>query len=177
MAFIIKKEKQVFKYTEKKIQEALAWDLGEFRSDDVFIPNVNLGTVSPYFNKDSSAWEEITQGYEADLIMIDDKDRVSEFEIKINIADFRRDKKKKVFHDFKFLYRLYYAMPKSVYEKNKEEVDMFCSEKGAGLYVVNEWTVTKVKNAEKKFKFNTPIEVINHLLRLGCIRWIKCWSD
>lgn len=83
--------------------------------------------------------------YEADFIYFDLKTQyLTEVEIKTDIHDFRRDFKKKRYHDCKNVKYLYYAMPSCVYDEYREEINNMLSPTGLMYY-----------------------------LRIGCMKWVN----
>lgn len=94
------------------------YDIQTVLGKHMFLKKVCIPNVSMYGN-------DVTE-YEADFIYIDLKTRfITEVEIKTDIHDFRRDFKKKRYHDCKNVKYLYYAMPRSLYEENRNEINFF----------------------------------------------------
>lgn len=107
--------------TERDIQAALGCYYG-VEKKLIAVPNVLLGS------------------YEADFVTITKSDYLTEVEIKISIRDFRADFKKKHYHDWFEVNALYYALPKELYEKHKEEIEESCDKVGAGIILIGQRT-------------------------------------
>lgn len=135
-----------------------------FRQSKLVVPNVSYGFLP----------------WESDVLVINKDDSLSEVEIKISVADFRRDSKKQKWHshgmqqEFKRLItRFYYAMPIEIYERVKDEVPDF-----AGVIVVrdNRFNPTQtVKRATSNRSCQKlSVEDQLKLARLMCFRY---WSN
>lgn len=75
--------------------------------------------------------------YEADFIYFDLKIRyITEVEIKTSIQDFKRDFKKKRYHDCENVKYLYYAVPRSLYNDHSDDIDKLLG--NAGLILIDE---------------------------------------
>lgn len=121
--------------------------------------------------------------YEADFIYFDLKTQyLTEVEIKTDIHDFRRDFLKKRYHDCKNVKYLYYAMPRSLYEENRNEINFFL--KDAGLILIDEIDTDDFKGniyefggfvrrakARDDWYELSPTELM-HYLRIGCMKWV-----
>lgn len=152
--------------TECDIQAALGNYYG-IEKKLIVVPNVLLGS------------------YEADFVTITKSDYLTEVEIKISIRDFRADFKKKHYHDWFEVNALYYALPKELYEKHKEEIDESCDKVGAGIILVGEkelpngYSYRYIDRVAKKPKLRKvkPLTVwrILKFARLGCLRWPTIW--
>lgn len=151
--------------TECDIQAELGCHYG-VEKGQIVVPNVLLGS------------------YEADFITITKSDYLIEVEIKISISDFRADFKKKHYHDCPEVNALYYALPKELYEKHKEEVNESCDKVGAGIILIAEkklpkWNSYYLDGIAKKPKLRKakPLTVWQMLnfARLGCLRWPPIW--
>lgn len=151
--------------TECDIQAKLGCHYGVYKGQ-IVVPNVLLNS------------------YEADFITITKSDYLIEVEIKISISDFRADFKKKHYHDCPKVNALYYALPKELYEKHKEEVNESCDKVGAGIILIAEkklpkWDSYYLDGIAKKPKLRKakPLTVYQKLnfARLGCLRWPALW--
>lgn len=114
-------------------------------------------------------------GYEADMIYFNyDKRVITEIEVKVSIADFRADAKKRLYHSHHHIVYLYYAVPHSLWGKHKDEIEN--TYKGAGIIVVDDADchVRYVKRAKKREKVVIPTEseILNYM-RIGCMKWVK----
>ena len=153
--------------TECDIQAELGCYYG-VNKGQIVVPNVLLGP------------------YEADFVTITKSDYLIEVEIKISISDFRADFKKKHYHDCPEVNALYYAIPKELYEKHKEEVDESCDKVGAGIILVgqrhpeNRDSYAYLDRFAKKPKLRNvkPLTMYRMLnfARLGCLRWPSLWK-
>ena len=152
--------------TECDIQTVLGCHYGVDKGQ-IVVPNVLLGS------------------YEADFIMITKSDYLIEVEIKISISDFRADFKKKHYHDCPEVNALYYALPKELYEKHKEEVNESCDKVGAGIILISKRNFPNGRSYEyfagfvkkpklRKAKPLTVRQMLN-FARLGCLRWPSLW--
>ena len=152
--------------TECDIQAELGCHYGAAKGQ-IVVPNVLLGP------------------YEADFITITKSDYLIEVEIKISISDFRADFKKKHYHDCPEVNALYYALPKELYEKHKEEVNESCDKVGAGIILIAETELPNGHSYEyfagfakkPKLRKAKPLTVYQKLkfARLGCLRWPSIW--
>ena len=152
--------------TEYDIQAELGCYYG-VEKGQIVVPNVLLGS------------------YEADFITITKSDYLIEVEIKISISDFRADFKKKHYHDCPEVNALYYALPKELYEKHKEEINESCDKVGAGIILIGEdkygsgdsyryFAGIAKKPKLRKAKPLTVWQMLN-FARLGCLRWPSIW--
>lgn len=152
--------------TECDIQAKLGCHYGVYKGQ-IVVPNVLLNS------------------YEADFITITKSDYLIEVEIKISISDFRADFKKKHYHDCPNVNALYYAIPKELYEKHKEEIDESCEKVGAGIILIAEKNFPNgnsyryLESFAKKPKLRkaeplTGWEMLK-FARLGCLRWPPIW--
>ena len=75
--------------------------------------------------------------YEADFIYFDLKTKyITEVEIKTSIQDFKRDFKKKRYHDCGNVKYLYYAVPRILYDDYYDVIDELLGD--AGLILIDE---------------------------------------
>lgn len=109
-----------------------------FKKADLVVPNVSWGFLD----------------WEADLLVVTQRGRLNEVEIKTSVADFRADAKKDKWLRPVINQRFnetincfYYAMPLEVYEKVKDEIPEFS---GAIVY----YHETKKSAVTKKPKIN-----------------------
>lgn len=123
---------------------------------------------------------------ECDMLIVDDKNRVTEVEIKVSIADLKADFKKPHGHKHKNLSRLIYAFPLEMLEKALPLIPNHC---GIITVAISPYCLKQIETIPnwkpsyeakwyrqcKHDKTKTPLtdkEVIN-LTRLGCMR---IWS-
>lgn len=154
--------------TESDIQNALGRHLF---LQNVCIPNVTMHVPGH-------------RPYEADLIYFNIKsDYITEVEIKVTVADFRNDFKKKYYHDHASVKYLYYAMPKDMYSKNKDEIDNMLNL--AGIITISEGD-TNIRSGllktgvryEKKARLRKTAQPMSqnekiNLMRIGCMKWVN----
>lgn len=122
--------------------------------------------------------------YEADFVYFDLKTQyLTEVEIKTNIHDFRRDFKKKRYHDCKNVKYLYYAMPSCVYSRHREEINNMLGD--AGLILIDETNPDSYR--EELFRFGGFVKRakaradwyelsptgLMYYLRIGCMKWVN----
>lgn len=126
---------------------------------NTIVPNVNWG---------------LGLSHECDMLVLDEKNRLTEIEIKISASDLRADFKKGHGHISKMISRLVYAVP----EKLLELAENICP-KYAGIIVVR-WNEIGIYTASwhrqcKHNKMIKPIDdkTVRKLLELGCMR---IWS-
>mgnify|MGYP003290876728 CR=1 FL=1 len=114
--------------------------------------------------------------YEADFVYINKNNYLTEVEIKISIADFKADFKKKHFLSCIHIRSLYYAMPFSMWKEHNEVINEMVKSVGAGLIVVGDVSPTVViKAALRDVKPLTTQELINYM-RIGCLKWCaRAW--
>jgi len=112
--------------------------------------------------------------HECDLLVLDNKNRFTEIEIKISLQDLKKDFEKKHGHKSKFIGRLIYAIPETLLEKSLPLIP-----KDSGIITVKKNYRGKLK-AEwyrtcKHKKDVEPIkkEMIEKFYHLGCMR---IWS-
>ena len=103
--------------------------------------------------------------------------------IKTDIHDFRRDFKKKRYHDCKNVKYLYYAMPRSLYEENRNEINFFL--KDAGLILIDEIDTDDFRGNIYEFGgfvrrakarddwYELSPTGLMHYLRIGCMKWVN----
>lgn len=152
------------------------YDIQTVLGKHMFLKKVCIPNVSMYGNNIAE--------YEADFIYIDLKTRfITEVEIKTDIHDFRRDFKKKRYHDCKNVKYLYYAMPRSLYEENRNEINFFRN--GAGLILINEIDTDDfrgniyefggfIKRAKpRKEAYPLSDKELMYYLRIGCMKWVN----
>lgn len=123
---------------------------------------------------------------ELDMLVVDDKNRITEVEIKVSIADLKADFKKAHKHNHKNISRLIYAFPKDMLEKALPlipsncgiitvEISPYCLKQ---METIPNWKFSCVAKWERQCKHDknklplTYKEVVN-ITRLGCMR---IWS-
>lgn len=122
--------------------------------------------------------------YEADFIYFDLKTKyITEVEIKTSIQDFKRDFKKKRYHDCGNVKYLYYAVPRSLYDDYYDVIDKLLGD--AGLILIDEIDVADfrgniyefggfVKRAKaRKDAYPLSSSGLMHYLRIGCMKWVN----
>lgn len=115
--------------------------------------------------------------YEADFIYFDLKTRyITEVEIKTSIQDFRRDFKKKRYHDCANVKYLYYAIPRCVYSNHREEINNMLGD--AGLILIDEFDRGSLLEFAKRAKARKDAYPLSpsglmHYLRIGCMKWVN----
>lgn len=102
-----------------------------------------------------------------------DSNYLYEVEVKISIADFRKDRKKEKYHDHPDVKGLYYFVPNELYSKHEDEIKTTCKEKGAGL-IVDGYPITTIlkPRVRKEVKPLTDNGYI-HYLRLFAKKWVR----
>lgn len=73
---------------------------------------------------------------------------------------------------------LYYAIPRDLYEKYKEEIEKSCEKVGAGIIIIKQnccWGGIAKKPKLRKVK---PLTISQQLkyAKLGCLRWPNNWN-
>jgi len=113
---------------------------------------------------------------EADLLIISKSGYVTEIEIKISFADFKKDFTKKcvssdIYENDSRIKSKIYAMPESVYDQNKEKI-MNLLPAYAGLWLNGEYGIRRIikKPVNKKNARKLTDKEIMGLMRLGCMR-------
>lgn len=154
--------------TEKDIQVVLGKHL--FRNN-ICIPNVSMYCPGK-------------TEYEADFVYFSMETQfLTEVEIKTNFQDFKNDFKKKRYHDCKNVKYLYYAMPRNLYEENRNEINFFF--KDAGLILIDEIDSDDfrgniyefggfIKRAkQRKEAYPLSDKELMYYLRIGCMKWMN----
>lgn len=154
--------------TEQDIQFALG---RHFFLKKICIPNVSMYCVGK-------------TEYEADFIYFDLKTRyITEVEIKTSIQDFKRDFKKKRYHDCGNVKYLYYAVPRSLYNDHSDDIDKLLG--NAGLILIDEIDTFDIRGNlyefgcfAKRAKARKDVYPISpnglmHYLRIGCMKWVN----
>lgn len=143
---------------EQTMQRALGWHFGIERGC-IPIPNVLMyGGL-----------------YEADFVYINKNNYLTEVEIKISVGDFKADFKKKHYHDSKDVRSLYYALPKDLYNANRDLFKSMAAERGAGIIVVSGCRSCEIVQRAAIRREIKPLEVWRMVdyMRLGCLKWFK----
>lgn len=164
---------------EAVMQYAIAEHLG---NKNIVIPNISFARISCRIEKYDKGGCFIGYKYpfsgvkhEADLILINENDYLTEVEIKCSYSDFWADFKKKEKHLTKYTRAVYYAFSWDVYERNGAKIKKVLIKKfpEAGVIIVNaeEMAVDTVKVAEYFKVEKIPIEVKIGLMRIGCQKW------
>lgn len=156
------------KMTESDIQNVLGRHLF---LQNICIPNVTMHVPGH-------------RPYEADLIYFNIKSEyITEVEIKVTMVDFRNDFKKEYYHDHPSVKYLYYAMPESMYSRNKEEIDSMLNL--AGIITISEANMDIKRGPfpvlvryEKKARVRKnacPISKNDKIdfMRIGCMKWVN----
>jgi hypothetical protein len=113
-------------------------------------------------------------GHEMDLFVLTKSNLVKEVEIKISVSDFRADFKKWHQHKSKYVKEFYYAFPKELYDKVKDEVP-----EHAGIIICDRYANGRIyARIVKNAKINSKCEKLSvddqlKIERLGCMR---IWS-
>lgn len=151
--------------TEQDIQFVLG---RHFFLKKICIPNVSMYCVGK-------------TEYEADFIYFDLKTRyITEVEIKTSVQDFKRDFKKKRYHDCRNVKYLYYAMPRGVYDDYYDVIDELLGDAGLILIDVADFRGNIyefggfVKRAKaRKDAYPLSPSGLMHYLRIGCMKWVN----
>ena len=127
------------KWTEATIVQALGRVFSIERGIDC-APNVLMYL---HYYKDRERYQRDRENwgrgeYEADFVYISKSGYLHEIEVKISIADFRNDQKKRHFHDHPEVRGFSYCMPSELYQTHPDEIKSVCEEKGAGLILVQD---------------------------------------
>lgn len=146
----------------------------------ITIPNVNFSWSgckierydnNGYFDGFDYPFEGVR--HEADLILINENDYMSEVECKCSYSDFLADFNKKENHMTKYTRSVYYAFDEKMYETKEDEIKKVMDDKfpEAGIITVNKY-MCFIKKRPKYFKVDKiPIEVKLYLMRIGCHKW------
>lgn len=111
--------------------------------------------------------------YEADFLYITKNNYLYEVEIKVSIADFRKDQKKTVYHDHPDIKGFYYCIPQELYSKYRDEIKSVCKERGAGLIVDAHHITTVLKPKVRKEVNPLNDNGYMHYLRLFAKKWVR----
>lgn len=135
----------------------------EFYLANYFKPRVNI--IVP-----NISWG-LSGMHECDLFIINISGFCTEVEIKISLADFKKDFEKKHDHSDERIKNFYYAFPHIIYSKNKEFIDKMVPDHAGILIVDNKTNVKIIKgnksnNAARKL---TDKEILK-VAKLGCLR-------
>ncbi len=110
--------------------------------------------------------------YEADLLIITRTKHVMEIEIKVSLEDMKRDLKKKIIHNHKMIYMVYYAFPKKLYDEYKEQINELVPS-FAGIMIIKEDNFENIiirrslKRKVRPISFTKQIE----LMKLAAMKW------
>ena len=147
--------------TEAEMQKRIAYQFGLINGN-IVLPNVFLtvGGVGQY---------------EADLLYITSKRYCTEVEIKISMADFKADFKKKIYHNSDIVRNFYYAFPYELYQDNSTEINLMLSDSDAGIMIVKDFAgrCVRILRDPKPRRDIKPISEQKRyeLMRVGCIKW------
>lgn len=169
--------------SKSKEETVMQYAIAEhFGNKNIVIPNISFARTScriPTYGDAGqiTGYEYPFKGicHEADLILINENDYLTEVEIKFSYSDFLADFKKKEKHLTKYTKAVYYAFPHNMYKENEGKIKTVIFEKflEAGVIIVNaeEMAVDIIKNAEYFNVEKIPIEVKVGLMRIGCQKW------
>lgn len=169
--------------SKSKEEAVMQYAIAEhFGNKNIVIPNISFARISCRIEKYDKGGCFIGYKYpfsgvkhEADLILINGNDYLTEAEIKCSYSDFLADFKKKEKHRTKYTRTVYYAFPWDVYEGNGAKIKKVLIEKfpEAGVIIVDtkESVVDIIKVAEYFKVEKIPIEVKIGLMRIGCQKW------
>lgn len=117
--------------------------------------------------------------HECDMLILDNRNRFTEVELKISLTDFKADFKKPHNHESPLISRMFYALPYAICKDYAHlippHIGVIC------VYIKdnypngkNKFVAEFVKHAQHdKSKPPPPKEVINKFYQLGCMR---IWS-
>lgn len=135
----------------------------EFYLANYFKPRVNI--IVP-----NISWG-LSGMHECDLFIINPSGFCTEVEIKISLADFKKDFEKKHDHSDERIKNFYYAFPHIIYNKNKEFIDKMVPDH-AGILIVDNKTNVKIIKGNKSnntARKLTDKEILK-VAKLGCLR-------
>lgn len=147
--------------TEYEMQKRIAHQFGLINGN-IVLPNILLivGRVGQY---------------EADLLYITPNRYCTEVEIKISIADFKADFKKKIYHNSDLVRNFYYAFPSELYQDNCAEINQILSDSDAGIMAVKDFKgrCVRIMRDPKPRRHIEPIseKQLYELMRVGCMKW------
>lgn len=135
----------------------------EFYLANYFKPRVNI--IVP-----NISWG-LSGMHECDLFIINSSGFCTEVEIKISLADFKKDFEKKHDHSDERIKNFYYAFPHIIYNKNKEFIDKMVPDH-AGILIVDNKTNVKIIKANKSNNVARKLtdKEILKVAKLGCLR-------
>lgn len=147
--------------TEDELQKRIAYQFGLINGN-IVLPNILL-TVGRVGH------------YEADLLYITPKRYCTEVEIKISMADFKADFKKKIYHNSDIVRNFYYAFPHELYQENSIEINQILLDSDAGIMAVRDFQgrCARILRDPKTRRNIKPIteQKLYELLRIGCMKW------
>ena len=151
-------------------------DLNKFKwSEKQMIKSVITLFKQNYFSVKNVSWGFFNSGREADLLTISKSHYLTEIEIKISIADLKRDAEKECresnYYDTR-ISALYYAMPEDLWRKVEKNPPI---PKEAGVIVVTEKNHPKIIKKPKR-SCNAKKLDNEQLLRLARLGAMKFWS-
>lgn len=104
--------------------------------------------------------------HEADILVLDNKGRFTEIEIKVSASDLRRDFKKSHGHKSRFISRLVYAVPMELVSLCKE-----LAPTNTGIIKVEAGAATWVRTGRHdKSRERPDSKTVHNFMRLGCMR-------
>lgn len=166
------------KWTEATIVQALGRVFAIERGIDC-APNVLMYL---HYYKDRERYRRDRENwgrgeYEADFIYISKLGYLHEIEVKISIADFRNDQKKRHFHDHPEVRGFSYCMPSELYQAHPDEIKSVCEEKGAGLILVQDnGTIKTVIEAIPRLHVpKLPLQSLIFYLKIAAKKWVKTY--
>lgn len=166
----------VKKWTEETIVQALGRVFAISRGIDC-APNVLMYL---HYYKDRERYRRDRENwgrgeYEADFVYISKLGYLHEIEVKISIADFRNDQKKRHFHDHPEVRGFSYCMPSKLYQAHLDEIKSVCEKKGAGLILVqDDGTIkTVIKAIPRLHVPKLPLQSLIFYLKIAAKKWVK----
>lgn len=154
MAIVLKEEPE--KLTEKRVQTLLAYRFDYYRQK-IMLPNIHF------------FWE-----WESDLILVTPADLLWEFEIKLNLADWKADEKKKKWKSEgrKFVSRFFYVVPEPLIKNVPDFVDSRFGLIAIVHHAHGGYWVKTVRKAGKLGNEKLPQVEINRLfMKMNCRYW------
>lgn len=137
---------------EATMQYAIATHFG---NKNIVIPNISFTRIScriPTYGDAGqiTGYEYPFKGicHEADLILINENDYLTEVEIKCSYNDFLADFKKKEKHLTKYTKAVYYAFPHNMYKRNEEKIRKVLTEKFQKAGIINAFLVEDVEQVK-----------------------------
>ncbi len=128
--------------------------------------NYRVNTIVP-----NVSWGFMDMGHEADLLVLDKNQKLTEIEIKISLQDLKADFKKRHNHFTKYITRLVYAIPIEMLEKS---LGIIPKDSNIGIIVVK-WVDSRYvaewyRNCRHKLTYGIGDNAALQLMNLGCMR-------